>query len=844
MGKNFKMNMIKKVFVGICFLCGFVQMISAQSTMTDEQIMQYVMTENQKGTSQTEIVANLMKQGVSLDQIERLKNKYAKQNNGSVMGAQDLTGSSRLRVNNVDSKNQTLKGVSMREGVQKEVDLSTMSPYQKKMYMDNQQSQYLNGLDFVLTDSAAMFNELMNPTNNKNKKRIFGHDIFNKKDLTFETDMNIPAPDDYQLGAGDLVFIDVSGASQISFNGEISPEGVVYLEEYGPLHVGGLTIAQANVQAQKVLGKYFAGSRVTVTVGQTRTITVNVMGEVNTPGTYTLPAFASVFHALYMAGGANDIGTLRNIKVYRNNRLLSTVDIYDYILNGKLSGNIRLASNDVIVVGPYEALVQVAGKVKRPMYYEMRPTESVATLLKYSGGFTGDAYQDQVRLIRKNSGMKEVFTIDEFQMGTFKVADGDSLFVDSVLDRYANMVEIKGAVFRPGMYQVGGNVSTVRQLVEQAGGLSEDAFTARAVMHRRKADRTLEVIPVPIKEIMNHEQPDITLKNEDVLYIPSLKESQEERTLSIFGEVYYPGIYDYAENTTIEDLVLQAGGLKDAASTVKIDVSRRIRDEEAKFSSSVVAETFTFSLKDGFVVDGQPGFKLKPFDEVFVRKSPGYVEQKHITIEGEVAFAGTYTLSNKGQRLSDLVKMAGGLTSEAYPKGARLIRTLTEAERMKQQSMKKFMLSKDTTEMKKFDLNNVRYVGINLDKAMENEGSNEWDLVLQDGDRLIIPQYTNTVTINGEVMYPNSVAYMPGKGLDYYINQAGGFSIKARRKKVFAVNMNGTVTRVRKAKDIQPGCEIVVPTKEERKRAVSIGEILSIGTTAAALGTMISTLVK
>lgn len=838
------MNMIKKVFVGICFLCGFVQMISAQSTMTDEQIMQYVMTENQKGTSQTEIVANLMKQGVSLDQIERLKNKYAKQNNGSVMGAQDLTGSSRLRVNNVDSKNQTLKGVSMREGVQKEVDLSTMSPYQKKMYMDNQQSQYLNGLDFVLTDSAAMFNELMNPTNNKNKKRIFGHDIFNKKDLTFETDMNIPAPDDYQLGAGDLVFIDVSGASQISFNGEISPEGVVYLEEYGPLHVGGLTIAQANVQAQKVLGKYFAGSRVTVTVGQTRTITVNVMGEVNTPGTYTLPAFASVFHALYMAGGANDIGTLRNIKVYRNNRLLSTVDIYDYILNGKLSGNIRLASNDVIVVGPYEALVQVAGKVKRPMYYEMRPTESVATLLKYSGGFTGDAYQDQVRLIRKNSGMKEVFTIDEFQMGTFKVADGDSLFVDSVLDRYANMVEIKGAVFRPGMYQVGGNVSTVRQLVEQAGGLSEDAFTARAVMHRRKADRTLEVIPVPIKEIMNHEQPDITLKNEDVLYIPSLKDSQEERTLSIFGEVYYPGIYDYAENTTIEDLVLQAGGLKDAASTVKIDVSRRIRDEEAKFSSSVVAETFTFSLKDGFVVDGQPGFKLKPFDEVFVRKSPGYVEQKHITIEGEVAFAGTYTLSNKGQRLSDLVKMAGGLTSEAYPKGARLIRTLTEAERMKQQSMKKFMLSKDTTEMKKFDLNNVRYVGINLDKAMENEGSNEWDLVLQDGDRLIIPQYTNTVTINGEVMYPNSVAYMPGKGLDYYINQAGGFSIKARRKKVFAVNMNGTVTRVRKAKDIQPGCEIVVPTKEERKRAVSIGEILSIGTTAAALGTMISTLVK
>lgn len=835
--------MIKKILVAFFLFCGLAQMVSAQSTMSDEQVMQYVLEENQKGTPQSEIISNLMKQGVSLDQIQRLKTKYSKQNDGSVMGAQDLTGASRLRTNNGNTKN-TLKGNSMRKGEEQQIDFSTMSAFQKQQYLERQQSQYLNGLGFVLPDSSAMFNDIMNPKEETNKKKIFGHDIFNKKELTFETDMNIPAPDDYQLGAGDMVFIDVSGASQVSFNGEVSPEGTVHLEGYGPIQVGGLTLAQANAQAQRLLGRYFAGSRVTLTVGQTKSITVNVMGEVNMPGTYTLSAFATVFHALYMAGGANDIGTLRNIKVYRNNRLVSTVDLYDYILNGKLSGSIRLASNDVIVVGPYEALVQVAGKVKRPMYYEMRPTESVATLLKYSGGFAGDAYQDQVRLIRSNSGRKEVFSIDEFQMGTFKVTDGDSIFVDSVLDRYANMVEIKGAVFRPGMYQVGGNVATVRQLVEQAGGLSEDAFTARAVMHRRKADRTLEVIPVPIKEIMAHEQPDITLKNEDVLYIPSLKESQDERTLSIFGEVYYPGIYNYAENTCIEDLVLQAGGLKDAASTVKVDVSRRIRNAKAKNPSSVVAETFTFELKDGFVIDGEPGFKLQPFDEVFVRKSPGYVEQKHITIEGEVAFAGTYTLTTKGERLSDLIKMAGGLTSEAYPKGARLIRTLTEAERMKQQSLKKFIVSKDSAEIKKFDLNNIRYVGINLDKAIENEGSNEWDLVLQDGDRLIIPQYSNTVTINGEVMYPNSVAYMPGKGLDYYINQAGGFSVKARRKKVFAVNMNGTVTRVRKAKDIQPGCEIVVPTKEERKRAVSLGEILSIGTTAAALGTMISTLVK
>ena len=833
--------MIKKLLIGICFLCAFTQIASAQTVMSDEEVMKFVLEEHAKGSSQNEIISGLMKKGVSLEQIQRLQAKSNKQNDGSLMGAKDLTRKSRLRVNRRINKSE-LKGQSMRKG--QDVDLNDLSPAERKKYLQYQKGMYRDELGFVLPDSTSMFDELMFPQEDKNKKKIFGHDIFAQKQLTFESDLNIPAPDNYQLGAGDMVFIDISGNSQQSFNGEVSPEGVVYLQNYGPLRVGGLTLAQANSLAKTTLGRYFAGSQITVTVGQTKTITVNVMGEVQAPGTYTMSAFATVFHALYMAGGANEIGTLRDIKVYRNNRQVASVDLYDYILNGKLTGNVSLQSNDVIVVGPYESLVQVAGKVKRPMYYEMRPTESVSTLLKYSGGFAGNAYREQVRLIRQNSGRKEVFSIDEFQMGTFKVADGDSVFVDSVLNRYANMVEIKGAVFRPGMYQVGGEVATLRQLVTKAGGLTEEAFTMRAVMHRRKADGTLETIPVALKEIMSQELPDILLKNEDVLFIPSNRESQDERTLSIFGEVYYPGIYNYAENTSIEDLVLQAGGLKDAASIVKVDVARRIRNAKADSPSPVVAERFTFQLKDGFVVDGDEGFRLQPFDEVFVRKSPGYVEQKHITIEGEVAFAGTYTLTTKGERLSDLIKMAGGLTAEAYPKGARLIRTLTEAERMKQQSLKKFIVSKDSAEIKKFDLNNIRYVGINLDKAIENEGSNEWDLVLQDGDRLIVPQYNNTVTINGEVMYPNSVAYMPGQGLDYYINQAGGFSVKARRKKVFAVNMNGTVTRVRSAKDIQPGCEIVVPTKEERKRAVSIGEIMSIGTTAAALGTMISTLVK
>lgn len=834
--------MIKKILVGMFLLCGFTQILFAQTSMSDDQILKYVQRETQKGTPQTEIVMGLMKKGVSIDQIQRLKSKYSKQKSSSAIGAKNITGTSRLRENDADNTT-TGKVLSMKKGLQtNQIDLSGMTAEQRALYLQEQQSQYFNELDFISPDSADMLDGLIMDAEDK-KSKIFGHDIFRKKKLTFETDMNIPIPDDYILGAGDMVFVDISGASQLTFDGEISPEGSIFIEGYAPIHIAGLTISQANAQVKHALGKYFSGSTITLTVGQTKSITVNVMGEVENPGTYTLSAFSSVFHALYMAGGANEIGTLRNIKVYRNNRLVSTVDIYDYILNGKLSGNIRLSSNDVIVVGPYEALVQITGQVKRPMFYEMRPTESVATLLKYSGGFAGGAYQDQVRLIRKNSGKREIFTIDEFQMGTFKVADGDSLFVDSVLDRYANMVEVKGAVFRPGKYQIGGNVSTVRQLVEQAGGLTEDAFQTRALIHRYKADRTLEVIQVPIKELMTHEIADITLKNEDVLYIPSLKESQNERIFTIYGEVYYPGVYNYAENTTIEDLVLQAGGLKDAASTVRIDVSRRIRDTKATNLSSVLAHTYTFRLKDGFIVNGDSNFILQPFDEVFVRRSPGYVEQKHVSVEGEVAFSGTYTLAGKAQRLSDLIKMAGGLTSEAYLKGARLIRELSDTERLKQQSLTKFIHSSDPAELKKFDLNNIRYVGINLNKALENKGSNEWDLVLQEGDRLIIPQYTNTVTINGEVMYPNSVAYIPGEGLDYYINQAGGYSQKARKRKVFAVNMNGTVTRVRKAKDIQPGCEIVVPAKEKQNR-VSLAEMTGVGTALAAIATVIVTLIK
>lgn len=583
------------------------------------------------------------------------------------------------------------------------------------------------------------------------------------------------------------------------------------------------------------------------------------MGEVNNPGTYTLPAFATVFHALYMAGGTNDLGTMRNIKVYRNNRLVSTVDIYDYILNGKLTGNIRLADNDVISVGAYDCLVNITGKVKRPMYYEMKKTESVATLLKYSGGFTGDAYKKSVRLVRKAGKEYSVYNINEFDMSAFQLADADSVSVDSILPRFSNMVEVKGAVFRPGMYQVGGDINSVRTLIEHADGLLEEAFTARAVMHRMKEDRTLEVIPVDVDGILAGRVADIPIQNNDVLFIPTKQEMMEEQTITIHGEVFYPGVYKYADNETLEDFVLQAGGLKQTASTVKVDVARRMVNPKALTTDTIIARTFTFALKDGFVIDGEPGFKLMPFDEVYVRKSPGFYKQQNVTVEGEVMFGGTYTLSKKNQRLSDLIKNAGGVNDRAYVAGARLERKLDENERKRYEvalrmareqaenleleaASQNRQINLDNSErLKKFEIPETYSVGIELDKALANPGCDA-DIVLREGDKLVVPQYTATVKINGEVMYPNTVGYQKGKKAKYYINQAGGFSSKAKKSQTFIIYMNGTIAKVSEGARPMPGCEIFVP--EKKMNTMTIAEKMSIGTTAASIATMIATLVN
>lgn len=825
---------MKRLFLAITLLLCFVFQALAQSSgMTDSQVMQFMIRENERGTSRSEIVTKLIQRGVKIDQIRRIRDTYEKQKKGNVAGARDITGkgteNNRLRKNN--GENQRNTPISDKER-------SQMTIKEQRDYDQKRKDDYLDEMDEILPDSIDYEDK-----EDKNAKQVFGRNIFNNRKLSFEPNMNIATPQDYRLGAGDAVYVDVWGASQQRYESTVSPDGTINIDNFGPVNVDGLTVAQANQRLRSTLGKRYGGSNVRLTVGQTKTISINVMGEVKVPGTYTLSAFATVFNALYMAGGTNEIGTLRNIKIYRKGRLVSTCDIYDYILNGNMKGNVRLASGDVIIVGPYECLVNITGKVKRPMYYEMKSKESVGTLIKYAGGFTGDAYQGNVRLMRKSGGELSVYSIDEFERNAFQLADGDSVSVDSTLQRYRNMVEIKGAVMRPGKYQMDGGITTVRQLIDAAGGISEDAFTNRGFIHRLKEDRTLEVVDVDVKGLLNHSVADIALKNEDVFYVPSKKVMQEEKILTIKGEVNYPGVYNYADNTSLETFILQAGGLKDAASLIKIDVSRRMRDKSVDSVRTEVAQNFSFALKDGFVVDGKPGFILQPFDEVFVRRSPGYVEQQHVRIEGEISFAGTYVLNRKGMRLSDLVRAAGGLTKEAYALGAHLERTLTPEEKIKQQSLLKFALSGDSVDVRKLDLSDTQNVGINLQKALENPGSNQYDIVLREGDRLIIPQYSNTVSINGQVMMPNTVAFSNGKKLSYYIDQAGGYGLRAKSKRVFAINMNGTVNRIHSSKDITPGCTIVVPAKLNRRK-MSLTEILSLGTIMASMGGVLAAILK
>lgn len=846
------MYMARRILLA-CLAFFWFQFIFSQS-MSDDQVVRYVMEQQEKGKDQQYIVSQLLQKGVTVDQLRRIRKKYEAEQKQP--GALDLTGTtqpksgtSRLRTNKEKTRDERQKQNGYMVRSRREI-----KDGEDKTLKGQQLNEEIGFMDI---DSLIYYRNYFK----EDDRQVFGRNIFNNEMLTFEPSMNIPTPANYRLGAGDAVIIDVWGASQTTFEGTVSPDGTVTIEGVGPLALAGMTVKEANDYVKKQLGRFYANSNITLTVGETRSIQVQVMGEVMVPGTYTLSALSSAFNALYAAGGISEIGTLRDIKVFRQGREVSTIDVYDYILNGNTKGDIRLADNDVIVVGPYECLVNIRGKVKRPMFYEMKENESVSRILDYAGGFAGDAYTDNVRLIRKSGREYSVYTVDEFEMNGFLLKDGDSLYVDSVIPRFSNMAEIRGAVFHPGQYQMDGSIKTVRQLIKAADGLREDAFLKRAVMHRQKEDLTMEALSVDVEGIMDGTVADIPLRKNDILFIPSSLDMKGERTLTIDGEVNFPGIYQYADNTTIEDLVLQAGGFTEAASMAKVDVFRRIKNPDAVTDDEKLSETYSFSLRDGLVMGDGQDFHLQPYDEVFVRKSPAYSEQRNVKVSGAVNFSGSYAMDNKDYRLSDLVKAAGGLSSLAYAKGARLQRLLTEEEKKQRESAMKAsqiqvyeeslrsekefnMAQADSILNLKLDLGDTYPVAINLEKAMKNPGSLD-DVRLREGDELVVPQFSNTVKISGEVMYPISINYEKGKPLSYYIKRAGGYADRAHKSRVYTIYMNGSVEQLgrRSSKSIQPGCEIVVPTKPQRNK-MTPQEMMTIGTSTASIATMIATLVN
>ncbi len=794
--------------------------LGAFAQMTDIQVMNFVKNRVKAGASQSQITTQLMQRGVDIEQIRRIRKEYDAQINNR--------GTLKAASGSVSMETERMKGNS--DGTTSQ-ELTTAR---------------LGTTSEVYADAAEEHEEAENDVESMQRvqgetagKRVFGHDQFRR----ISVNTNVPTPQNYVVGAGDQLVIDIYGESQKTLVHTISPEGTITVSGVGPIYVSGLTVAAAQNKIKATVGKHYQGSSVRLTLGKTRSIMVNIMGEVNNPGTYNMSSFATVFHAISMAGGIKPLGTLRNIKVYRGGRLVTVVDFYEYLLNGRLAGNINLEDDDVIHVEPYDCLVGITGNVKRPMFYEMRKTETVGTLLKYAGGYTGDAYKKSVRLVRQTGERYSVHNIDEFEMNAFTIDDGDAVSVDAILNRYENMVEIRGAVFRPGQFNISGDVCSVRTLIQAADGLTEDAFLDHAIIHRLKADRTLEVIPIDVKGIMDGNVADVPLKNEDVVFIPTQEELRKTRYFTITGQVMTPGSYEYAENTTIEDLIVMAGGLRDGASLARVDISRRINDPYSTAKTRDIAETFQFDIKDGLVIrKGGEAFYLEPYDVVHVRRSPSYVMPKNIRVTGEVNYEGAFTIEKKDLRLTDAIRMAGGIAEGAYTKGARLIRVMNDEERQRKQAVldaiRNNLEEKDSISWNKMEMSNSYPIGIDLEKALKEPGG-QYDIVLREGDRIDVPEYNGTVRISGDVQFPNTVTYVKGKGAKWYIENAGGYSESAKKKKAFIVYPNGMMDVLAKGTNVEPGSEIIVPSKKKKHVDLSALTTISVAltplTTIAAL---------
>lgn len=768
----------------------------AQSTMTDIQVLEYVKSGLAQGKSQEVMMRELAARGVDRAQAERVREMYESQKTAV---AQEIATTSDDRAHTVAS----------------EVDITP----------------------------ETFREETRGPV-------VYGRDVFRNKSLNFAPSENLATPKNYRLGPGDEVIIDIFGANQVTLRNKISPEGSINVDVLGPLYLSGMTIDEANKYLKRKLAGIYgglnrssAGTDIRLSLGQIRSIQVNVLGDVNHAGTYVVSAFSTVFHVLYLAGGVVEPGSLRNITVNRAGKVVGEVDVYDFLMNGTRESDIRLEEGDVVMVRPYTCLVKIGGEVKRPMYFEMKDGESLQDLIDYAGGFAGGAFTDNVTVVRQNGRSYEVRTVDAADYKGFIVQNGDEVTVNQLNSYYENKLTISGAVYQPGTYEFGGDVKTVRQLVAKAGGVLPDAFLNRAVLHREHEDKTLEVISVNLGKVLSGEATDIVLQKNDELYVTSISDLRETGTMTISGMVANPGTFPFARNATVEDLIIMAGGLREGASLARVDIARRKRDANGLVQLDEVGELISVSLKDGFLDTGER-FYLQPYDEVTVHRSPSYNVQTHVVLTGEANFPGSFTMTNRNERLSDLVKKAGGVTNYAYLKGARLFRNMTDEERRQITDILLFH-SGDNSQLDTTAIMRMasRYqVAIDLEKALDNPGS-EFNIELEEGDVLDIPVIHNTVRVMGEVMIPSVISYEPRKRGNDYIAACGGFAPDAKRAKKYVIHMNGRSEKLTAGTKIMPGDQIIIPTKKRREGVAdqTFGRIATMSTTVASLGTTAAT---
>lgn len=792
-----------KLITTLLFLLIATSSILAQ--LSDSQALQEFSRFRAAGMTQEQITQELMKKGVSPAQVQRVRDQYLNQSGegGEVFSSEKGLQNSVLRGDGVFAVNRT-------------VAEDTIPPHE----------------------------------------RVYGQSFFSNQNLTFAPNMNMPTPANYVLGAGDEIMIDVWGDSELNVQYIIAPDGHITVPGLGRIQLSGMNVQQAENRIRTNFSRIYSDldssdpyTFLAISVGNVRSIKVNVMGEVNQPGTYTLSSFSSAFHALYAAGGTSRIGSIRNIRLFRSGRAIATVDLYDYLMKGNNMSDITLQDGDIVMVEPYGILAQATGEVKRPMWYELIEGETLQDLISYAGGYSGNAYRGTVSVLRKGSEEMEAHTLSEAEFGYFVLKDGDLAEVGNILEDYANMVEITGSVHRPGRYAVGEQIRTVGDLLRVAQGTTGDAYLSRVLLFRENEDLTRSLQSFNLDALLRGQITDIELRKNDLLEIPSVLSLESDFTIFIGGEVRNPESYPYADNMTLEDIILRAGGLTEAASTARVDVYRRLKNPSGTTVPIESGERFTFSLINGEIVSSDPSFVLQPYDQVVVRRSPGYEVQQNVTITGEVVFEGQYARLRKDERISSFVKRAGGLTPYAYENGGRLNRKLTPDELKQAREALRLKIEADAVildsisieeQLAQVDLSS-RPVGINLANALNNPGGPD-DIILRGGDELSIPEFESTVRISGGVLYPNTVSYNRGKKLGYYINQAGGYSRLAQKRKPYVIYMNGQVASGRWAR-IEPGCEIIVPERPDRE-PMSLQGILGMSTSIASIALLITNLLK